>query len=164
MISFIVAMDNNRVIGKDNQLPWHLPADLKFFKKTTMGHPIVMGRKTHESIGKPLPGRENIIVTRNERYDSEGCTVIHSVEELIRLDAENKEKEIFVIGGAELFKTMFPFADRLYITQIDHEFAGDTFFPDYNESDWYLTSSDKGVKDEKNPYDYFYNIYDRRAK
>ena len=164
MISFIVAMDNNRVIGKDNQLPWHLPADLKFFKKTTMGHPIVMGRKTHESIGKPLPGRENIIVTRNERYHSEGCTVFHSVEELIRLDAENTDKEIFVIGGAELFRTMFPFADRLYITQIDHEFAGDTYFPDYNESDWYLASSDKGVKDEKNPYDYFYNIYDRRAK
>ncbi len=164
MISFIVAMDRNRVIGKDNQLPWHLPADLKFFKKTTMGHPIVMGRKTHESIGKPLPGRENIIVTRNERYESEGCTVIHSVKELLRLAAENKEEELFVIGGAELFRTIFPFADRLYITHIDHEFEGDTFFPDDHESDWKLISSEKGIKDEKNPYEYFYNIYERKEK
>ncbi len=121
MISFIVAMDKNRVIGKDNELPWHLPADLKFFKKLPMGHPIVMGRKTHESIGKPLPGRENIIVTRNQEYKAEGCIIIHSVDELIKFAAGENE-EIFVIGGAELFKTVFPFADRLYITEIDHQF------------------------------------------
>ncbi|MBB6444601.1 dihydrofolate reductase [Bacillus benzoevorans] len=160
MISFIVAMDKNRVIGKDNQLPWHLPADLKFFKKTTMGHPIVMGRKTHESIGKPLPGRENIIVTRNEYYHPEGCTVIHSPAELKSLEAE-KQEEVFVIGGAEVFNTVFPIADRLYITVIEHEFAGDTNFPEFDESDWTLVSSEKGETDEKNPYEYSFNIYER---
>lgn len=163
MISFIVAMDKNRVIGKDNQLPWHLPADLKFFKKTTMGHPIIMGRKTHESIGKPLPGRENIIVTRNKHYHPEGCTVIHSLAELKKLEAE-KEAEVFVIGGAELFKTVFPIADRLYITMIAHEFAGDTYFPEFNESDWNLVSIEKGETDERNPYEYSFNIYERIQK
>lgn len=163
MISFIVAMDKNRVIGKDNQLPWHLPADLKFFKKTTMGHPIVMGRKTHESIGKPLPGRENIIVTRNKQYQPEGCMVIHSLAELKRLEAK-KEEEVFVIGGAEIFKTIFPIADRLYITMIAHEFAGDTYFPEFNESDWNLVSIAKGETDESNPYEYSFNIYERIQK
>nr|WP_295973976.1 dihydrofolate reductase [uncultured Bacillus sp.] len=162
MISFIVAMDKNRVIGKDNQLPWHLPADLKFFKKTTMGHPIVMGRKTYESIGKPLPGRENVIVTRNEQYSPEGCTVIHSVEKLKDLAAARGE-EIFVIGGAELFKTVLPDADRLYITLIEQEFEGDTFFPEYTESNWKLVSSIKGVKDERNPYIYYFNVYERKT-
>lgn len=161
MISFIVAMDKNRTIGKDNQLPWYLPADLKFFKKVTMGHPIVMGRKTYESIGKALPGRENIIVTRNVDYQSEDSTVIHSVEELMQY-VKGKNEEVFVIGGAQLFKDTFPVADRLYITEIKHEFEGDTFFPEFNESEWILASSEKGIKDEKNPYDYFYNIYDRK--
>jgi dihydrofolate reductase len=160
MISYIVAMDNNRVIGKDNQLPWHLPADLKFFKKTTMGHSIVMGRKTYESIGKPLPGRENIIVTRNKEYDQEKCTIIHTVEELCTF-AKEKGEEIFVIGGAELFKATFSYADRLYITEIDHEFAGDTYFPEFKESEWKIISQEKGLKDEKNPYDYSFNIYER---
>lgn len=160
MISFIVAMDKNRVIGKDNQLPWHLPADLKYFKKITMGHPIVMGRKTHESIGKPLPGRENIIVTRNNTYTADGCIVIHSMDELLQL--KERAGEVFVIGGAELFHTLFPYADRLYITQIEHEFEGDTYFPQYKEEDWRLVSSVKGIKDESNPYDYFFNLYERR--
>ncbi|WP_428912595.1 dihydrofolate reductase [Niallia sp. Krafla_26] len=161
MISFIVAMDKNRVIGKENQLPWHLPEDLKFFKRVTMGHPIIMGRKTHESIGKPLPGRENIIVTRNKDYKSEGCTVIHSLEDL-RQFANQKNEEVFVIGGAQLFIETFPIADRLYITEIHHEFDGDTFFPEFNESNWTLVSKEQGVKDEKNPYDYFYTIYERK--
>lgn len=161
MISYIVAMDKNYVIGKDNQLPWHLPADLQFFKRVTMGHPIIMGRKTYESIGKPLPGRENIIVTRNQEYKPEGCTIIHSVEELIKF-AQEKKEEVFVIGGAELFKATFPNADRLYITMIEHEFEGNTFFPEFKESDWNLISQEKGPKDEKNPYDYFFNIYERK--
>lgn len=160
MISFIVAMDKNRVIGKNNQLPWHLPADLQFFKKTTMGHPIVMGRKTHESIGKPLPGRENIIVTRNEDYYREGCTVIHSPMELKLMEGQ-KQGEIFVIGGAELFQTLFPIADRMYITMIDHEFEGDTYFPEFDQSDWALVSVEPGKTDEKNPYKYSFHIYER---
>ena len=163
MISFIVAMDNHRVIGKENQLPWHLPADLKFFKKVTMGHPIIMGRKTYESIGKPLPGRENVIVTRNIEYGSDGCIVLHTVEELLQY-AEEKREEVFVSGGAELFKAIFPYADRLYITEIDYEFEGDTYFPEFNPSEWVRTSHEKGIKDEKNPYDYFFNIYERKKE
>jgi dihydrofolate reductase len=161
MISFIVAMDKHRVIGKNNQLPWHLPADLKFFKKVTMGHPIIMGRKTHESIGKPLPGRENVIVTRNLNYHSDGCLVIHSVEELLQY-AQGKQEEVFVIGGAELFKEVFPYTDRLYLTQIDEEFEGDTYFPEFHLNEWILLSQEKGIKDEKNPYDYSFNIYKRQ--
>jgi dihydrofolate reductase len=161
MISFLVAMDKNRVIGKDNSLPWHLPADLKFFKKVTMGHPIAMGRKTYDSIGKPLPGRENIIVTRNLDYQPEGCTVLHSIEDLIRY-IKSKNEEVFVIGGAQLFKETFSVADRLYITEIEYEFTGDTFFPEFDKSQWTLSGSEKGIKDEKNPYDYFFNVYDRK--
>ena len=162
MISFIVAMDQNRVIGKDNQLPWHLPEDLKFFKRVTMGHPIAMGRKTHESIGRVLPGRENIVITRQTGYQSKGCTVFYSIDEFVR-DNQNKQEEIFVIGGAEIFHETFPFADRLYITYIDEVFAGDTFFPSFNLEDWVLTSVEKGLKDEKNPYDYEFRIYDRKT-
>ncbi|MBO0958262.1 dihydrofolate reductase [Neobacillus sp. MM2021_6] len=162
MISFIVAMDDNRAIGKNNQLPWHLPEDLKFFKRVTMGHPIAMGRKTHESIGRVLPGRENIIITRQLDYKCEGCTVFYSVEEFVKY-SHKQDDEIFVIGGAEIFKETFPFVDRLYITDIHSTFDGDTFFPEFALGDWKLTSSEKGVRDEKNPYDYEFMIYERKA-
>ncbi|NRD80482.1 dihydrofolate reductase [Bacillus sp. BRMEA1] len=163
MISFIVAMDENRVIGKNNKLPWHLPADLKFFKRVTMGHSVVMGRKTHESIGRVLPGRENIIITRNTNFQSEGCKVFHSVEEFIRF-SRGHHKEYFIIGGAEIFRETFHFADRLYITQIHENFNGDTYFPEFNVNDWILDSCEKGIQDEKNPYDYEFRIYDRIKK
>ena len=128
MISFIVAMDENRVIGKDNQLPWHLPEDLKFFKRVTMGHPIAMGRKTHESIGRILPGRENIVITSQSRLSREGCDNFLLGGGFCRI-LQKQEDEIFVIGGAEIFKETFAYADRLYITHIHEEFAGDTLFP-----------------------------------
>ncbi|AZU63055.1 dihydrofolate reductase [Neobacillus mesonae] len=163
MISFIVAMDENRVIGINNQLPWHLPEDLKFFKRTTMGHSIAMGRKTHESIGRPLPGRENLIITRQKGYQAEGCTVFDSMEGFIRYCREQDE-EIFVIGGAEIFKETFAFVDRLYITLIHHQFDGDTYFPEFDETKWKLVSSEQGIKDDKNPYDYEFLIYDRKVK
>lgn len=162
MISFILAMDENRVIGKDNQLPWHLPEDLKFFKRVTMGHPIAMGRKTHESIGRILPGRENIIITRQPNFQCEGCTVFYSVQEFVNY-CRKQDDEIFVIGGAEIFKETFPFADRLYITMIREEFEGDTFFPDFDERDWELKSCEKGIKNDKNPYDYEFRIYQRKG-
>lgn len=127
MLSFIVAMDENNVIGKDNDLPWYLPNDLKYFKKMTSGHTIIMGRKTFESIGRPLPNRKNIVLTRDQQYKAEGCTVIHSVDEL---ESYLHEDEVFLIGGAELFKTTLPKADRLYITRIHATFDGDTFFRD----------------------------------
>lgn len=160
MISFVVAMDKNRVIGKNNDLPWRLPADLAYFKRVTMGNPIIMGRKTHESIGRVLPGRENIIVTRNEDYQASGCEVLHHIDDIKRLDKENEE-ELFVIGGAELFRELLPIADRLYVTHIHHEFEGDTFFPSVSWSEWKVISREQGVKDEKNPYDYEYVVYER---
>ncbi|WP_053363884.1 dihydrofolate reductase [Bacillus sp. FJAT-27251] len=161
MISLIWAMDENRAIGRDNQLPWHLPEDLKFFKRVTMGHPIAMGRKTHESIGRPLPGRENIIITRDRDYKSEGCTILHSVDELLHYHDLHKE-ELFVIGGAEIFKEVLPHADRLYVTMIHERFDGDTFFPVFHMDAWELETREKGIRDEKNPYDYEFLIYRRK--
>ncbi|WP_096202527.1 dihydrofolate reductase [Bacillus sp. FJAT-45350] len=162
MISFIVAMDTNRVIGKDNDLPWKLPADLAYFKKVTMGNPILMGRKTHESIGRPLPGRDNIIITRNENYEAEGCIVVHSTEEIKKLEQERSD-EIFVIGGAEIFKETLPIADKLYITLIHEEFDGDTFFPEIDMKQWKLISSEKGIVDEKNIHEHEFLIYERKS-
>ena len=162
MISFIVAMDENQVIGKNNQLPWHLPEDLKFFKRVTMGHPIAMGRKTHESIGRILPGRENIIITRQHDYRCEDGTVFYQIGDFIEY-CRGRNDEIFVIGGAEIFRETLPFADRLYITLIHEQFEGDTFFPELKEEDWMLVSSEHGIKDEKNPYDYEFQIYHRNA-
>jgi dihydrofolate reductase len=161
MISLLVATDKNRVIGANNQLPWHLPADLSYFKRVTMGHPIVMGRKTHESIGRALPGRENIVITRNKDYFSQGCKILHSIDEFKAFSKELIHEEIFVIGGAKLFNQLMDFADRLYLTLIEEEFEGDTYFPVLNNDDWKLISKEKGIKDEKNPYDYYYLVYEK---
>lgn len=163
MISFILAMDENRVIGKNNQLPWHLPEDLKFFKRVTMGHPIAMGRKTHESIGRILPGRENIIITRNRDFTCEDCTVFYSIDDFINYCNE-KDDEVFVIGGAEIFKELLPVVDRLYLTMIYEQFEGDTFFPELSLDHFELVSKETGIRDEKNPYDYEFLIYHRKQK
>ncbi|WP_075982026.1 dihydrofolate reductase [Bacillus massilinigeriensis] len=161
MISLLWAMDENRVIGKNNELPWHLPEDLKYFKRVTMGHPIIMGRKTYESIGRPLPGRENIIMTRNQDYKMDGCQIMSSVDELLRFNKAQND-EVFVIGGAEIFKEVLPFADRLYLTQIHEAFPGDTFFPEIKMDEWKLISSEKGIKNEKNPFDYEFLVYEKK--
>ncbi|CAN7325278.1 dihydrofolate reductase [Paenibacillus sp. LjRoot56] len=157
-ISFIFAMDRNRAIGVNNKLPWHLPGDLKFFKNVTMGHPILMGRKTYESIGKPLPGRRNVILTQNTAYQAEGCEVIHSEDEAI--DAF-RDQELFVIGGAEIFKLFASHVNRMYITYIEDEFEADTFMSDLDLSNWTLVSSEQGERNEKNPYEYYFRIYER---
>lgn len=162
MISFIVAMDENRVIGKNNELPWHLPEDLKYFKRVTMGHPIIMGRKTFESIGRPLPGRENIIITRNKEFQTDKCTVINSVEELLKYCHENPNEEYFVIGGAEIFKQLISHVDHLYITFIHEHFDGDTYFPSIDMKEWELISKEQGLQDEKNPYQYEFLIYKKK--
>ncbi|WP_257352357.1 dihydrofolate reductase [Pseudalkalibacillus decolorationis] len=159
MISLLVAVAKNRVMGKDNDLPWHLPEDLKWFKNVSMGHTIIMGRNTYESIGKPLPGRKNVIITTDKSYIAEGCIVTHSIEEALE---QNGEEQI-VIGGAQVFKQVLPITDRIYLTQIDEEFEGDTFFPELDESEWEVTSKEKGIKNEKNPYDYYFTIYDRKT-
>lgn len=132
-ISLIAAISKNKVIGRDNKIPWHISADFKRFKEITMGHPIIMGRKTFESIGKPLSGRTNIVITRDENYSSEGITVTHSIEDAIEL-AKQKEgnDEIFILGGGQIFDQSMSLADKLYLTIVDQEVEGDVYFPDYS--------------------------------
>lgn len=137
-ISLIVAASRNGVIGTGGKLPWHLPADLKRFKELTMGHPILMGRKTFQSIGKPLPGRTNIVITRQPGFQACGAVVAHSLEEALRLC--EKEAEAFVIGGAEIYKQALPLADRIYLTRINQDFDGDTFLFDIDPAVWKETS------------------------
>lgn len=127
----IVAMTNDRVIGKDGDLPWHLPEDLKFFKKTTLGHPIIMGRKTYDSIGKPLPKRKNIVLTRNQDWQADGVEVIHAPEDIYELQLD--VDKAFIIGGAEVYQLYLPLLDELIITHIAENYMGDTFFPEYKE-------------------------------
>lgn len=129
MISLIVVHDENRVIGYDNNMPWHLPGDLNYFKQQTMGKPIIMGRKTFESIGRPLPGRKNIVISRNPFYCAEGVLVVPSLQEALTLAGD--VPEIMVIGGEQIFRLALPLAERLYITKIHHTFEGDTYFPEY---------------------------------
>lgn len=157
MISLIVAHDQNRVIGHENKLPWYLPGDLKYFKEQTMGKPMIMGRKTFESIGKPLPGRRNIVVTRNVGFQHEGIEVATSVEEAIKL-AGNVE-EIMIIGGEQIFDLTLPIADRLYITYIEHTFEGDTYFPQY-EDDWKMVSKSEPIETDAG-YSFYYCIYEK---
>lgn len=159
MISFIFAMDRNRAIGYQNDLPWHLPNDLAFFKRVTTGHTIVMGRKTYDSIGRPLPKRRNIIITRNESFTAEGCEVVHTKEELQKKTVA--EDEIFIIGGTEVFKLFWDVVDRLYVTYIDDTFKADTYFPEINELEWQLVSQEPGVIDEKNKHRHEFRIYER---
>src|SRR5690606_2110364 len=161
MISFLWAEDENHLIGRNNDLPWRIPADLKYFKETTLGHPIVMGRKTYESIGKALPGRTNVILTRDENFEADGCIIFHTKDELLKLSKE-QQKEIFITGGAEIYRLFMDVVDRLYVTKILHTFEGDTYFPEVNWDNWSLISSKPGVKDEKNPYDYEFRIYERK--
>jgi len=150
--SIIVAMDSNGVIGKDNELPWHLPADLQHFKKTTMGKPILMGRKTWESIGRPLPGRTNIVITRDSDYQADGCVVVNSIDAAIA--AAGEQDEVMVIGGAEFYRQVLPRADTLYLTRIHASFDGDTVFPGLNAADWREVERSDQSADEKNPHDY----------
>jgi len=161
MISFIVAMDKNNVIGYQNKLPWHIPNDLRFFKETTMGHTIVMGRKTFESIGRVLPKRKHIVLTTSKKSFPEGVEVVSNIEEIIQL-SKKSEEELFVIGGGVIFKQMLYYADRLYVTVIDESFPGDVYFPEISKDDWKETSKEKGVKNEANPYDYYFIQYDRK--
>jgi len=152
-ISMIAAMSHGRVIGKDNKMPWYLPADLAWFKKTTMGKPIIMGRHTHDSIGKALPGRQNIIVSRNEVLVVQGCDVVHSTEMALKAVAE--APEVMIIGGALIYNLFLPYANCLYLTHIDAYFQGDTLFPDYEkQAQWKLVTEEKHWPDEKNAYPY----------
>lgn len=163
ILSLLVAASENNVIGKDNQLPWHLPNDLKYFKNQTWGMPILMGRKTFESIGKALPGRKSIVITRNREWRQENVEAVHSVEEAIGKAAAYGSKEIFVIGGAEIFQTAFDRADRIYLTRVHHEFAGDAFFPEVSTQAWNLVQNRYCTADDKNPYSHTFQVWERRV-
>ncbi|HLR71732.1 MAG TPA: dihydrofolate reductase [Pseudogracilibacillus sp.] len=163
MISLILAMDRNRVIGVNNDLPWYLPRDLRFFKEKTTGNTIIMGRKTFDSIGRVLPNRKHIVLTKQNADLPEEVTVIRSIDQIKEWNDQNPKKEYFVIGGSTVFEQILPIADRMYITFIDESFEGDTFFPIFNETDWELTSKVKGEKDEKNQYNYYFLQYNRKA-
>lgn len=160
MISLLVAHDANRVIGKDNDLPWYIPEDLAYFKKMTMGKAMVMGRKTFDSIGKPLPGRQSIIVTRNSDYTADGAIVVYDLTEAIE-KAKEFGDEVMIIGGAEIFRQSMDIADRLYITYIDKQFEGDTFFPEYRSEWTVVSSSETTVTDDQIPYQFL--VYERNV-
>ena len=162
IISLLVATDENNVIGKDNKLPWHLPNDLKYFKNQTWGMPILMGRKTFESIGKPLPGRNSIVITRSADWQHEGVDVVHSIEDAIGKAKELGAKEIFVIGGAEIFESSFEKANRIYLTRIHHVFDGDVYFPLVTNDKWSLVKSFFCKADEKNLYDHTFQVFERK--
>ncbi|SHE81924.1 dihydrofolate reductase [Seinonella peptonophila] len=158
MISFIVAYDKNRVIGKGNKLPWHLPSDLTFFKKVTTGHTIVMGRHTYESIGHALPNRRNIVFSRNADFHPDDAEVMNEKEEILQIA---EQEEVFIIGGAQLFHLFLPDVVNLYITKIDAEFEGDTFFPDWDLPSFDLICQLKGEVDKENPYPHTFYIYQK---
>ena len=162
VLSLLVAASENNAIGKDNKLPWHLPNDLKYFKNLTWGMPILMGRKTFESIGKALPGRRSIVITRNNDWQHEGVDVVHSIKEAIQKAEDYGVKEIFVIGGAEIFKTALPAANKIYLTRIHHNFDGDVYFPEVSAQEWHLTSSRFCGADEKNIYNHTYQVWERK--
>ncbi|WP_369900130.1 DfrD/DfrG/DfrK family trimethoprim-resistant dihydrofolate reductase [Bacillus manliponensis] len=158
-ISLIVAMDKNRVIGKENDIPWRIPKDWQYVQKTTKGHTIVLGRKNLESIGRALPDRRNIILTRDKSFTFEGCKMAYSIEEVFELC--RGEAEIFIFGGEQIYKLFLPYVEKMYVTKIHHEFEGDTFFPEVNLNEWTEVSVEKGVMDEQNPYIYYFHVYER---
>ncbi|HDO1319687.1 TPA: type 3 dihydrofolate reductase [Aeromonas veronii] len=161
-ISMIAAMAHDRVIGKDNQMPWHLPADLAHFKRVTLGKPVLMGRKTFESIGRPLPGRRNLVISRNPGYRAEGIEVVGSVEAALALLAGSSVEELMVIGGGHLYAEMLPSADCLYLTRIDLAVEGDTRFPAFDDGQWQRVDCESHPADEKNPHPYSFETWQRR--
>lgn len=159
-VSLIVAMDRNRVIGKDNDIPWRIPKDWEYVKNITKGHSIILGRKNLESIGRALPNRRNIILTRDKDFNFDGCEIVHSIEAVFELC--KKEEEIFIFGGEQIYNIFLPFVEKMYITKIHYEFKGDTFFPDVNFDEWNEVSVKKGVMNDKNLYNYFFHVYERK--
>ena len=160
--SLVVAVARNGVIGRDNRLPWKLPDDLAYFKRVTMGHPIVMGRRTWESIGKPLPGRKNIVVTRQRDYQAAGCTVVHSLDEA--WSAAGDADEVCVIGGTTLFEESLPIADRIHLTEVEAEVEGDTFFPTFDRGEWQEREVERHPADARHAYPFRIVVLERRSR
>ncbi len=159
-LSIIVAIAENYAIGKDNDLLWHLPQDLKRFKEITTGHTIVMGRKTFASIGKPLPNRHSVVITRDENFKCEGVTVVHSIKEA--LEVVQNEEEVFVIGGGAIYKETLHLATKLYLTTVHSTFEADTFFPKFDRSEWQLLKKEELPKNEKNLFEATFEILERK--
>ena len=161
MLSFIAAVSDNNVIGKNNKLPWHLPADMKFFKNTTWALPVIMGRKTFESFPKALLGRTNIVITRQENYSAENITIVKSLDEALAEAERLQTEEIFVIGGSEIYRQAWEKAGRLYITRVHTTVEGDAFFPEIHTAEWKMISKKDLQKDEKNVFDYSFEVWER---
>ena len=159
MISIIVAVAQNGTIGDKNALLWHISEDLRFFKRTTSGHPVIMGRKTYDSLGRPLPNRTNVVISRTAQH-IEGCTVVRSLEEAVALFP--KEEEIFIIGGAQIYALALDVADRIYITRVEHDYEGDTKFPEWDQSKWQLISCEAFPCGEKYPYPFAFELYQKK--
>ncbi len=169
-LSILAAVAKNGVIGKNNALPWHLPADLKHFKSLTMGHMIVMGRKTYDSIGRPLPGRTNIVITSQSSFQPAGVTVVHSLEEALGMkkssDMPKDDGERFIIGGAALYQQAIAHSHRMYLTEIQHAFDGDTYFPEYNKDQWHEISREQhftNQSENETPIEYHFVILERKT-
>lgn len=186
ILSIVVAMDENRLIGVNNRLPWRLPADMRHFRNLTRNHVIIMGRKTYESIGKPLSDRINIVLTQNQHYIAPGCLVTHSVHEALKIAQENCNKqaptetvdankhnmhavsptrhEVFVLGGGEVYRLLLPYCERVYLTIVHHQFKGDSYFPVLPSADWQEVDRMDCMADVDNPYDYSFVCLDRKVK
>lgn len=164
IIATIVGVDKNNAIGKNNDMPWHLPADLKYFKRQTMGCPIIMGRKCYESIGRPLPGRLNLVLSKNKAYEAPGCTVVHSLEEALDLAKQSKPEKCFIIGGGVVYKLGLKLSTELYITSIDTAVEDADVFFEWTPAHWVLKANEAHLKDEKNSYAYSFMQYERIKK
>lgn len=161
IVSAIVATARNKVIGKDNQIPWYLPADLAYFKRTTLDHHVLMGRNSFRSIGRPLPKRTNIVITRDPFFKADGVQVAHSVEEALGMAYDNGETEAFIIGGGEIYRDSMDLWDKVYLTEVDMEVEGDVFFPVLDPAEWRETWRETHVPDAKNEWAYTFRILER---
>ena len=159
MISIIAAVAQNGVIGDKNALLWHISEDMRFFKRTTSGHPVIMGRKTYESLGRPLPNRTNVVISRTQR-EIEGCTVVGSLEEAVALFP--KEEEVFIIGGAQIYALALAIADKMYLTRVYHDYQGDTSFPKWDSDEWQLSNKESFECGEKYPHPFSFETYIRK--
>ncbi|MEQ9466433.1 MAG: dihydrofolate reductase [Ekhidna sp.] len=165
IISMIAAMGRNRVIGKDNDIPWHLPDDFKYFKQTTKGHHVIMGRKNWESLPasfQPLPGRPNIIITRQSDYQANGGRVVASLDEALEIARSTSEPEAFIIGGGEIYRMGLGYADRIYLTEINHDFEGQVTFPEFDQSVWKEVSREHHPADERHKYSFDFVVYSKK--
>jgi dihydrofolate reductase len=166
-ISLVAAVAENYVIGKNNDLPWHLPDDMKFFMATTKGHHVILGRKNYESLPekfKPLPNRSNVVVTRQKDFKAHGCLVVHSIEEAFQIAEENKESEVMVIGGSDIYNLALPYAHRLYLTEINAKVDGDVYFPEFDKTIWKEISRVQHSQDDRHAYSFDFVVYERKDK